>query len=90
MNEIMKEPLKEIWNNLTDEQKEKWKACKSEEEFLTFVDKEGIKLPDNIEGEVSDDDAQAAAGGRSYYITPTGHVWYPDEHGYSDDEPVFI
>ena len=60
----MKEALKSIWENLTNEQKEKWKACKSEEEFLAFVDNEGIRLPDNVEGEVTDDEAAAVAGGK--------------------------
>ncbi|MBR1892831.1 MAG: hypothetical protein IJ815_04805 [Lachnospiraceae bacterium] len=90
MNEKKKEALNEIWENLTDEQKEKWKACKSEEEFMAFISKEGIKLPDNIEGEVSDDEAEAAAGGRSYYVTPSGQIWYPDEHGYDDKGPIYI
>ena len=63
MNEKMKEALKSIWENLTNEQKEKWKACKSEEEFLAFVDNEGIRFPDNVEGEVTDDDVEAIAGG---------------------------
>ena len=63
MNEKKEEALKSIWENLTNEQKEKWKACKSEEEFLAFVDNEGIRLPDNVEGEITDDDVEAVAGG---------------------------
>lgn len=68
MNEEMKEALKKVWENLTDAQKEKWKACKSEEEFMAFISEEGINLPEDMmklssDGEITDDDAEEVAAG---------------------------
>ena len=53
MNEKMKEALKNIYDNLTDEQKEKAKACKTNEELMDFAGKEGIELPDDLVESVS-------------------------------------
>ena len=38
--------LKSIYDSLTDEQKEKAKACKTADEFKEFAEKEGIELTD--------------------------------------------
>ena len=38
--------LKNIYDSLTDEQKEKAKACKTADEFKEFAEKEGIELTD--------------------------------------------
>ena len=38
--------LEELFGNLTDEQKEKAKACKNVEEFKAFIGDEGIELND--------------------------------------------
>ena len=47
-----------IFNSLTDEQKEKAKACKTVDEFKEFVEKEGIELTDEM--------LDAVAGGGGY------------------------
>lgn len=39
------EVLKGIWDALTDEQKEKAKACKTMDELMMLAGKEGIELP---------------------------------------------
>ena len=44
---------KSIFDNLTDEQKEKVKACKTADEFKAFVEKEGIELTDEMLDEVA-------------------------------------
>ena len=49
----MKAALKGIYDNLTDEQKAKAKACKSEQELLDFAGEEGIELPDDLAESVS-------------------------------------
>lgn len=48
MEEKMKKALKEIFDKLTDEQKEKAKACKTMDELMEFIGKEGIELPDDL------------------------------------------
>ena len=45
-NEKTVELLKGIWENLTDEQKEKAKACKTADELIKLAGEEGIELPD--------------------------------------------
>ena len=55
MDEKIKFALKNVYDNLTDEQKEKAKACKTEQELMDFAGKEGIELPDDL--------AEAVAGG---------------------------
>ena len=40
--------IKSIYDSLTDEQKEKAKACKSADELITLAGTEGIELPDEI------------------------------------------
>ena len=58
MDEKMKEALKGIYENLTDEQKEQAKACKSADEFMKLVGEWGIELPDELT------DLIAGAGGK--------------------------
>ena len=48
MDEKMKEALKGIYDNLSDELKEKAKACKTMDELMEFAGKEGIELPDEM------------------------------------------
>ena len=55
MDEKMKSALKGIYDNLTDEQKEKAKACKSPDELMKLAGEWGIELPDDL--------ADAVAGG---------------------------
>ena len=52
--------LKSIYDSLTDEQKEKVKACKTADEFKAFAEKEGIELTDEMLDEV--------AGGRETFL----------------------
>ena len=51
---------KSIFDNLTDEQKEKAKACKTADEFKEFAEKEGIELTDEM--------LDAVAGGSYRFI----------------------
>ena len=46
MDEKMKEQMKKFYGNLTDEQKEKVKACKSQDDFMKLAGEWGIELPD--------------------------------------------
>ncbi len=45
--------LAKAWNGMTDEQKEKARACKTAEELIAFAGKEGVELPDEALDEVS-------------------------------------
>ena len=49
----MNEKMKVIYDNLTDEQKAKAKACKTMDELMAFAGQEGIELPDEVLGSVS-------------------------------------
>ena len=44
----LEEALKGIWDSLTDEQREKAKACKTLDELTAFAGKEGVELPDEL------------------------------------------
>ena len=48
MDEKMQEALKGIYDNLSDELKEKAKQCKTMDELMELVEKEGIELPDDV------------------------------------------
>ena len=48
MDEKMNAALKGIYDSLTDEQKEKAKACKTMDELTELAGKEGIELPDEV------------------------------------------
>ena len=56
---------KSIFDNLTDEQKEKAKACKTADEFKEFAEKEGIELTDEM--------LDAVAGGVKGRLDLNGH-----------------
>ena len=47
------ESLNGIWDSLTDEQKEKAKACKTMDELIKLAGEEGIELPDEMLDSVS-------------------------------------
>ena len=53
----MDEKIKEAWNgiyeNLTDEQKEKAKACKSADELMKLAGEWGIELPDELVDQIA-------------------------------------
>ena len=57
-NKNVTEILKEIYDSLTDEQKEKAKKCKTMDEFVKLASEEGIELPDEA--------LDAVAGGVSF------------------------
>ena len=46
MEEKLNELLQGIFDSLTDEQKEKAQACKTNEELIALAAQEGIELPD--------------------------------------------
>ena len=46
MDDKLNAALKGIYDSLTDEQKEKAKACKTMDELAALAAKEGIELPD--------------------------------------------
>ena len=48
MDEKMKEVMKGIYENLTDEQKEKAKACKTSDELMKLLGEWDIELPDDL------------------------------------------
>ncbi len=58
-NEKLNELLVNVWDSLTDEQKEKAKECKTADELLKLAGEEGIELPDEA--------LDAAAGGYIYF-----------------------
>ena len=51
--------IKGVYDSLTDEQKEKAKACKTNDELLKLAGEEGIELPDEV--------MDAVAGGYIYF-----------------------
>lgn len=48
MDEKLNAALKGIYDNLTDEQKAKAKACKTMDELTALAAKEGVELPDEV------------------------------------------
>jgi len=55
----LNDALAGVWDSLTEEQKEKARACKSYEELVALAGAEGIELPDEI--------LDAIAGGAIFY-----------------------
>ena len=53
MDEKMKEAMKGIYEHLTDEQKEKAKACKNMDELMKLAGEWGVELPDEALDAVS-------------------------------------
>ncbi len=53
MDEKTKETLNSVFEKLTDEQKEKAKACKSADELMTLFSEWDIELPDDLSAIVS-------------------------------------
>ena len=62
-NEELKQALTEIWDSLTDEQKERAQACTSYEELVALASEEKIELPADFLDEV--------AGGRIFSDSET-------------------
>ncbi|MCR5397928.1 MAG: hypothetical protein K6E68_00165 [Lachnospiraceae bacterium] len=44
----LNDAIKEMWDSLTDEQKEKAKECKSMDELMLLAGRYGIELPDEV------------------------------------------
>ena len=53
MNKNLNDTLKGIYDSLTDEQKEKAKACKTMDELMKLAGEWGIELPDEVLDTVS-------------------------------------
>ena len=86
------ELLKSIWENLTDEQKEKAKACKTADELIKLAGEEGIELPDEALEAVSGGYLQAHySKGRivGYHVLSDSDGAYLD-YGYSEKEAKMI
>ena len=66
-NEKTVELLKGIWENLTDEQKEKVKACRSMDELTALAGEERIELPDEL--------LNASAGGYYKKVPKSFDAW---------------
>ena len=66
MDEKLKEMLKKIEESLTDEQKEKAKACQTLEELVAFAGKEGLELPDEVLNAVAGGEDDSDPGCRIY------------------------
>ena len=47
-NKNLRDQMSELLNGLTEEQKEKAKACKTPEELMVFWGKLGVALPDEL------------------------------------------
>lgn len=53
MDEKVNEAMKSFFEKLTDEQKEKAKACKNTDELLKLAGEWGIEIPDELAGMVT-------------------------------------
>ena len=69
--------LQGIYDSLTDEQKEKAKACGTDEELLALAAQEGIELPDEMLDAVSGGCGGGRAPGDTRPVQPSGtiHRW---------------
>ncbi len=61
LNELLNKAL----NSLTEEQKEKAKACKTTKELLDYLSVEGVELSDEAGAELPDEALDMVAGGVS-------------------------
>ena len=70
----MEKVLEKFFANLTDEQKEKVKECKTMGELMAFAEKEGIGLPDELLNGVAggnrNDDLKEVALSRGFLTAP--------------------
>ena len=64
LNELLNKAL----NSLTEEQKEKAKACKTTKELLDYLSAEGVELSDEAGAELPDEALDMVAGGVSDII----------------------
>lgn len=70
-NNQLNETLEGMWDALSDEQKERARACTTMEELLAFAGEEKIELPDDLMDEV--------AGGYVYYSMEEKHFEVIDD-----------
>ena len=79
MNEKLNETLKGIYDSLTEEQKEKAKACKTMKELSAFATEENIELPDEL--------LEAVSGGvQAGLITTGGSGEFGPHHPDSEEQ----
>ena len=69
MEEKMEKALEKFFANLTDEQKEKAKECKTMEELMAFAGKEGLELPDEF--------LESVAGGYQFPVDLSKYLSRP-------------
>ncbi|MCR5025144.1 MAG: hypothetical protein K6A90_12545 [Lachnospiraceae bacterium] len=62
----LNEALKEIWDSLTDEQKEEAKNCENMDELINLAGKYRIELPDELLENVAG--GLIVFAGRQYYV----------------------
>ena len=74
LDPAVEEALRSVWESLTEEQKEKTRACNTSEELTELAAKEGVELPDEV--------LSAVSGG---YLYLYNHLWYviDDNTGYA-------
>ena len=65
MEKKTEEILKGIYDSLTEEQKEKAKDCKTMDDWMAFLEKEGLELPDEM--------LDAVAGGQHVELEHCPH-----------------
>ncbi len=68
--------LEGLWESLTDEQKEKAKACKSMDELTALAGQMGVELPDELLDSVAGGVVVERGGGKG------GYVVYANEEGH--------
>lgn len=71
-NELNK-ALEGLWDSLTDEQREKAKACKTLDELTALAGKLGVELPDEM--------LDSVAGGVIVKYSDTDYVVYKNQFG---------
>jgi len=79
MSEKLNVTLKGIYDSLTEEQKEKMKACKTAEELSAFATEENIELPDDAMDMIS-------GGVQAGLITTGGSGEFGPHHPDSEEQ----
>ncbi len=72
----LNEALKGLWDSLTDEQKEKAKACRSMDELAALAGQMGVELPDELLESVAGGVVVERGDGKS------GYAVYKNERGH--------